>query len=307
MTNTIKLNAEKRNSIGNEFEKHFRNNNSKAKVDYLLSLNKFNDNKQKLFDLAYKVVRQHHPQEDVDTIKSMNRKYGSSGGDIYNDKCFNFETEVIDDEGKSNTRDIHIDFGLDLDLACAYYDNELREKNLDPDNEHKYKGNTNPKYFVMKDDIKKYLGYMSSNDSNEMGTIKDDWNNKYMIEVIGSSYCGSRQFKVDNETFEVLNQFNILKQKVIDSHERFYDYIKSKMDKVRLGLKSYRTFDQAKELADKLGIPLNESILDTSSSMALSIYSPENLAELLKDNDAEDNKADIIAQFKLGKLNQAIN
>ena len=36
-------------------------------------------------------------------------------------------------------------------------------------------------------------------------------------------------------------------------------------------------------LADKLGVPLNESVLNESSSMALSIYSPENLASLLED------------------------
>ena len=34
------------------------------------------------------------------------------------------------------------------------------------------------------------------------------------------------------------------------------------MQKLKLGLKSYRYFDQAKELADKLGVVLNESILD---------------------------------------------
>ena len=52
---------------------------------------------------------------------------------------------------------------------------------------------------------------------------------------------------------------------------------------------------------------LNETILDTESSIALSIYNPSALASLLADSDEEDNKADIIAQFKSGKLNQAIN
>ena len=98
-----------------------------------------------------------------------------------------------------------------------------------------------------------------------------------------------------------------MQEKVVDTHKRFHDYIKSKMDKIRLGLKSYRTFDQAKELADKLGMVLNETILDTESSMALSVYNPSALASLLADNDEEDNKADIIAQFKAGKLNQALN
>jgi hypothetical protein len=53
---------------------------------------------------------------------------------------------------------------------------------------------------------------------------------------------------------------------------------------------------------------LNETILDTESSMALSIYNPRALASLIsKTMISEDNKADIIAQFKQGKLNQAVN
>ena len=159
----------------------------------------------------------------------------------------------------------------------------------------------------MYDQTRKYLG-MHHNEQIKRGeNIEDNWNDKYMFEVIGSQYCGSRQFKVDNETFEVLNQFQIMQEKVVSTHEQFFDYIKSKMDKVRLGLKSYKYFDDAKELCDKLGIALNESILNTESSLALSIYNPSALASLLADNEAEDNKADIIAQFRAGKLNQAIN
>jgi hypothetical protein len=36
------------------------------------------------------------------------------------------------------------------------------------------------------------------------------------------------------------------------------------MEKLKLGLKSYRYFDQAKELADELGVVLNESVLNES-------------------------------------------
>jgi hypothetical protein len=304
----ITLNAEKRNSIANVIENHFRNANSKLRINWLLAKNAFNDHKEKMHSLAYKIVRQHQPQEDVDTIKKMIAKYGeNSGGQIYKDKCFNFETDTYDDEGKPKTKELHLDFGLHYDFALSYFDEDLREQGLDPDNEYKYKGNKNPHYHTMYDNNRKYLG-MHHNEQIKRGeNIEDNWNDKYKFEVIGSQYCGSRQFKVDNETFEVLNQFQIMQEKVVSTHEQFYDYIKSKMDKVRLGLKSYKYFDDAKELCDKLGIALNESILNTESSLALSIYNPSALASLLADNEAEDNKADIIAQFRAGKLNQAIN
>ena len=73
-----------------------------------------------------------------------------------------------------------------------------------------------------------------------------------------------------------------------------FQHVDKKMQKLKLGLKSYRYFDQAKELADKLGVVLNESILDAHSSMALSIYSPSNLADLLTD-EVEQTKEDKIA------------
>ena len=85
-----------------------------------------------------------------------------------------------------------------------------------------------------------------------------------------------------------------------------YSYVEGKMKTLRLGLKSYRYFDQAKALADKVGVVLNETMMNESSSLALSIYSPENLASLLEDKEKQDN-ADIIARFKRGELNQAVN
>ena len=90
-------------------------------------------------------------------------------------------------------------------------------------------------------------------------------------------------FAVDQETFETFKMYNSLRENVIMAHEQLYEHVNSNMDKLRLGLKSYRYFDQAKSLADKLGIVLNEGILNESSSMALSVYSPENLASLLED------------------------
>ena len=310
MTNKVKLNAEKRISIGNEFELFFRNKDSKAKRDWQQSIANYDNHKQKMHELCHTVIRSHHPQEDVDTIKSMSKKYGDSGGRIFADHCYNFETPTINDEGEQTTKSINVDFGLDLDFACSYFDKELRQQGLDPDYANKYEsGKRNPIYYQAQTDLEKHFGFRSQDSGSikRNSNFKDDWNNSYNIDVIGSSYCGSRQFKVDSETFEVLNQFKIMQEKVVDTHKRFHDYIKSKMDKIRLGLKSYRTFDQAKELADKLGMVLNETILDTESSMALSVYNPSALASLLADNDEEDNKADIIAQFKAGKLNQALN
>ena len=118
-------------------------------------------------------------------------------------------------------------------------------------------------------------------------------------------YCHTRQFKVDEDTYKVLKQFNDAKENLILCHEKIFDYVEDKMKKLRLGLKSYRYFDQAKSLADKLGVALNESVLNESSSLALSVYSPENLASLLEDK-VEMTREEKIAMFR-NQQNVAVN
>ena len=62
-----------------------------------------------------------------------------------------------------------------------------------------------------------------------------------------------------------------------------------------------------RRVADKLGIPLNEGILNESSSMALSVYSPENLASLLEDTKQQTREEKIaIARAALAQ-SQVVN
>ena len=40
------------------------------------------------------LIRTHQPQEDVDTIRGMIKKYGESGGEFYHDNCFYVQNET---------------------------------------------------------------------------------------------------------------------------------------------------------------------------------------------------------------------
>ena len=83
-----------------------------------------------------------------------------------------------------------------------------------------------------------------------------------------------------------------------------FNYINDTVTKIEQGLKSYTKYSQAKELFDKLNIPLNESMLDDQSTMALSVFSPENLADMLTDQDEEfESREAKIAHFKALQLN----
>ena len=81
---------------------------------------------------------------------------------------------------------------------------------------------------------------------------KAEWE-RDKIWVIGSSYCHTRQFKVDETTFKIFKEFNkLIGQCCNVQHQQLFSTVEEKMKKLRLGLKSYRYFDQAKALADKL-------------------------------------------------------
>ena len=287
----LTLNAEKRKAIANVFQSHWEEN-SKQKEKHQDAIDQYNLLRAKAKEQIEKVVRYHQPQEDVDTIRSMINKYGErNGGTLYEDNCFYVSRPImkVDDEGNEYEAndEVHVKFDLDNEFAYSYYRDELKAKGLDPDYKLKIEGDyskRNPRYYDMESQVDRYLGFSnSSNDDASLMKHKNEWENDFKLWVIGTSYCHSRQFKVDETTLSFFKMYDMAREEVKKTHEQMFSYVEEKMKKLRLGLKSYKYFDQAKALADKLGIVLNESILNESSSMALSVYSPENLASLLED------------------------
>ena len=164
----------------------------------------------------------------------------------------------------------------------------------------------NPKYYNDESAVNTYLGF--NNTSNEDKSITKPvakWESDFKLWTIGSNYCHSRQFKVDENTLNFFKMYVSSADNVIKEHQQMYSYVEGKMKTLRLGLKSYRTFDQAKALADKVGVVLNETMMNESSSLALSIYSPENLASLLEDKEVltRDQKIAIARQ----QIQQSVN
>ena len=310
-TRKITLNAEKRKVIADQFQTFYENKKKQKLID---AKAQYDLMREKAKEQIEKVVRYHQPQEDIDTIRRMTNKYNRAGGELYEDNCFYVERPIIkvDDEGREYEAkdEIHVRFDMGKNFARAYYRDEMKAKGLNPDfrlsiNDDYSK--RNPKYYADESAVNTYLGF--SNSSNEDQSIQKPvhkWENDFKLWVVGSSYCHNRQFKVDENTLNFFKMYVASADNVIKEHQQLYSYVEKKMKTLRLGLKSYRTFDKAKELADNVGVVLNETMMNESSSLALSIYSPENLASLLEDKEKQDN-ADIIAQFKRGELNQAIN
>ena len=306
----ITLNADKRKVIADQFQSFYEN---KVKDKLVQAKEQYDIIREKAKEVMNKVVRHHQPQEDVDTIRKMISKYSSAGGELFEDNCFYIQNPItkVDEDGKEYTdnQEINVRFDMGRQFARAYYRDEMKAKGLNPDYKLYIEGDyskRNPKYYNDESAVNTYLGF--NNSSNEDKSIIKPvakWENDFKIWVVGSSYCHSRHFKVDQNTLEFFKMYNQSADNVIKEHESMYSYVEGKMKTLRLGLKSYRTFDQAKSLADKVGVVLNESMLNESSSMALSIYSPENLASLLEDKEVLTREQKIA--FARKQMQQSIN
>ena len=310
-TKKITLNADKRKVIADQFQSFYED---RVKDKLINAKEQYNAMRDKAKVAIDRVVRFHQPQEDVDTIKRMRAKYNSAGGDLYQDNCFYVQMPItkVDDEGKEYQAndEVHVRFDMGKNFARAYYRDEMKAKGLNPDyhlsiNDDYSK--RNPKYYNDESAVNTYLGFSNSSNEDKSQEIKPvaKWEEDFKLWTIGSSYCHSRQFKVDENTLNFFKMYVASADNVIKEHEQMYSYVEGKMKTLRLGLKSYRTFDQAKALADKVGVVLNETMLNESSSLALSIYSPDNLASLLEDK-VEPTKAEKIAIAKK-LLQQSVN
>ena len=311
----LTLNSEKRKAIADVFQNHFEQNSPKNEL-HKKAIADYNTARTKMKVLAETIVRHHQPQEDVDTIRSMIAKYNRSGGELYNDNCFYFTApprNETDSEGR--TREIvdeeHVKFSLGREFARSYYRDEIKAKGLNPDFHVAINNNydkRSPSYYTMESQVNKFTGHETSSNNNKTElSLRDEWEKDFQLTTIGSSYCHSRMFAVDQETFEMFKMYNTLRENVKLTHEQLYQHVNSKMQKLTLGLKSYRYFDQAKSLADKLGVALNEGILNESSSMALSVYSPENLASLLEDKVEQTREEKIAIARAVMQQQQSVN
>ena len=309
-TKKITLNADKRKVVADQFQSFYED---KVKDKLVQAKEQYDIMRIKAKEMIEKVVRHHQPQEDVDTIRRMISKYNRSGGELYEDNCFYVQRPItkVDDEGREyvSQDEVHVRFDMGRKFARAYYRDEMRAKGLNPDfnlsiNDDYSK--RNPKYYNDETAVNQYLGFSHSrNDATGTEYPVDKWREDFKLWTIGSSYCHSRQFKVDENTMNFFKMYVQSADNVIKEHQEIYSYVEGKMQKVRLGLKSYRTFDQAKALADKVGVVLNETMLNESSSMALSIYSPENLASLLEDKEVLTRDQKIAIAKK--QMQQSIN
>ena len=293
----IRLNTELRNKLFNKIKDVFENENTQEKEAYLQARENVDTEYKSAFELATEIVERSYPPEDVKVLRHFKSKYGSPCDVVAKDKCFYFaHTENVDEDNNQTETKSHFDFGLFGNLtgteynndegrkfAYAYYRDELKQNNLNADILAQQEGKQdNPHKTKHQDANDKFLGHSSSYHSeNNIGMTKT-FNDQYLLDVIGTSYCRSRTIACTKDEYERLEQWRVAKSQLVSTHQKWIDSITKQCDELKIGLKAYRYMSEAIELADALGIKIDEAELVRTNSTGLTIYNPTNLAERIK-------------------------
>ena len=298
----LRLNTDIRKKIGSLIQSHFENEKTTELENYTTAKEDITTAYNTAFKIASNVVGRAYPKDDVATLQTFKKKYGSACDVVAKDSCFYFantEIETTENETKNNE---HFSFNLDanmsgrfndMDFGIAYFRDELKSAGLNPEiNIQQQDNNRNPHLTQELDKIKKFLGF------NDETGITEQWKSKYALDVIGTSYCRSRTIPCTAKEFEQMRAFKNARQVFVQSHYTWAEMIQKDMRDITLALKDYKYVKDAIDLCGALGLDINENELQRTAGVSLTIYQPENLASLIKSRRTkQDNKA-VIAQFK---------
>jgi len=306
-TSKLRLNTEIRKKIGGIILSHFENEQTPELEAYKSSKEDVTVAYDRAFKLATTIVNRAYPKDDVTTLLSFKKKYGSACDVVAKDSCFYFaRPTVIDDEENVSE---HFDFKLnasltgrydDSDFAIAYFRDELKSAGLNPEINIQHQNNqSNPHHSQEIDKIRKFFGF---NDENSIG---GNWKSKYSLNVIGTSYCRSRTIPCMDSEYEQMKVFKNTKEVFVKSHFTWAEAIQKDMKDITLALKDYKYIKDAIDLCSALGLDINEGELQRTAGVSLTIYQPENLASLIKSRRAKQDNKSVIAQFKKARQTEA--
>jgi hypothetical protein len=312
MTQTkARLNTDIRKKIGGLIQSHFENEQTTELENFKSAKEDIDVAYSRAFKLATTIVQRAYPKDDVATLNAFKKKYGSACDVVAKDSCFYFaNTEMKKPNDSDDNVAEHFNFKLDasmngrfdsMDFGIAYYRDELKAVGINPEItiQNKAQDNrSNPHWTQETDKIKKFLGY-----NNEDG-IYEDWKNKFSLDVIGTSYCRSRTIPCTNSEFNEMKMFKLAKESFVNAHYTWAEHIFKDMRDIHNALKDYKYVKDAIDLCGALGLNVNESELQRTAGVSLTIYQPENLANLIKSRRAKQDNKDVIAQFKKARQAQ---
>ena len=310
-TSKTRLNTDIRKKIGGLILSHFENEQTTELENFKSAREDIDVAYNRAFKLATTIVQRAYPKSDVATLQTFKKKYGSACEVVAKDSCFYFaNTEMKKADDSDDNVAEHFNFKLDaslsgrfsdMDFGIAYYRDELKQAGINPEisiQQRAQENNINPHWTQENDKIKKFLGI-----NNEDG-LYQDWKNKFSLDVIGTSYCRSRTIPCTNSEFNEMKVFKLARESFVNAHYTWAESIFKDMRDINNALKDYKYVKDAIDLCGALGLDVNENELQRTAGVSLTIYQPENLANLIKSRRTKQDNKDVIAQFRKARQSQ---
>ena len=296
----IRLNQEYRNKIANRMRVHLEQEDTQEKEAFFKAREEMKPLQDETWKLAKEIVSRHYTPEDIKMAYHLQNKF-ENVDTIAKDSCFHFgyqgQVEDRDENDKPIMKDkyieSHFDFKLDgningeedtrqSDFANAMYRDELKgREGCNPDINIEQKGNqSNPHWTKINDANEKYIG--TSGGRGNQTSFAKEWNNDYVLDLIGREYCRDRSIACTENEYAILMTWQQAKGQLITCHEKWIESILKQCKFVKDVIKGYKYLDEGIEFAKESGLELNDAEIIRTNSTGLIMYNPKNAAAMLK-------------------------
>jgi len=123
------------------------------------------------------------------------------------------------------------------------------------------------------------------------------WNDDYQLDLIGREYCRDRSIGCEKQEFDQLMIWQVGKAKLIQCHGKWIETILEQCKLLKAVLRDHTYLEQSIELANKMGITINETniLATTSKGIVVSNVDVLNHLETLK-NKTQTREQKILAR-----------
>jgi len=304
----LRLNQEYRNKISNRMRVHLEQENTQEKEKFFQARESMKPLQDETWKLAKEIVSRHYTPEDIKMAYHLQNKF-ENVDTIAKDSCFHFgyqgQVEDRDDNDKVVMKDkyieSHFDFrlngningkesGKQNDFAYAMYRDELKgREGCNPDINIEQKDNQSNPYWQKIDDAnEKYLGLGSTGSNEDHISFSKEWNNDYVLDLIGREYCRDRSIACKENEYAILMTWQQAKGQLIMAHEKWITSVIDQVSKIKTWLKSWKYLDEALDFTKKANCPIDESEIIRCNSTGLAIFNPQNCADYLESMKNKD-------------------
>ena len=322
----LRLNQDYRNKISNRMRVHLEQEETQEKENFFQLRENMKPLQDETWKLAKEIVSRHYTPEDIKMAYHLQNKF-ENVDTIAKDSCFHFgyhgQVEERDEDDKPMMADKYIESHFDFklngningqedakqnDFACAMYRDELKgREGCNPDISIEQKDNqSNPHWQKFDDANAKYLGLGNRSNTENHTSFSENWNNDYVLDLIGREYCRDRSIKCEKQEYDMLMVWQQAKGQLIMAHDKWISSVINQVGKIKTWLKSWKYLDEALDFCAKAKCPIDEAEIIRCNSTGLAIFNPQNCADYLESmknkNISREDK--ILARVKYDQQSQ---